>query len=233
MNDPVLKHPGRWLWLLLLVPVVLGLTRLRFDVEVFDLLPRDLPAVEGLRIYQKYFANARELIITVNAPGAEQSESAARTIADTLRKHPELAAIVTWEPPWLEHPEDAAELIGYLWFNQPPQIFGELTNRLAPQNLAATLAAAREELATSLSPQEMARLSYDPFGLTRLPETVAGAAPGFGQGMEMFGSPDGQLRILYVQASKDLRTYRECDDWLKRIQPIVEAAASSAGMTRG
>src|SRR5438477_1154617 len=79
----------------------------------------------------------------------------------------------------------------------------------------------------------MARLSYDPFGLTRLPETVAGAAPGFGQGMEMFGSPDGQLRILYVQASKDLRTYRECDDWLKRIQPIVEAAASSAGITRG
>jgi hypothetical protein len=41
-----LRHPGRWVWLLLLVPVVIGLARLRFDVEVLDLLPGDLPAVQ-------------------------------------------------------------------------------------------------------------------------------------------------------------------------------------------
>src|SRR5438552_9311226 len=164
-DAPVLKHPGRWFWLLLLVPVIFGLMRLRFDVEVFDLLPRDLPVVQGLRIYQEYFANARELIITLNFSDAEQSETAARNIAGALRQHPELAAAVTWEPPWQEHPEESAELIGYLWFNQPPDVFGALTNRLARENLAATLTAAREELATSLSPQEIARLSYDPFGL--------------------------------------------------------------------
>src|SRR6185369_6101405 len=69
-TNPSLKHPGRWLWLLLLVPVALGLTRLRFDVEVFDLLPPSLPAVEGLKLYQEHFANARELIITVQAQSA-------------------------------------------------------------------------------------------------------------------------------------------------------------------
>ena len=53
--NPSLRHPGRWFWLLLLVPVVAGLIRLRFDVEIFDLLPSSLPAVEGLKLYQEHF----------------------------------------------------------------------------------------------------------------------------------------------------------------------------------
>src|SRR5439155_1920798 len=231
VNAPVLKHPGRWVWLLLLAPVALGLARLRFDVEVFDLLPRNLPAVEGLRIYQQYFANARELIVTLQAADAAQAETAARSIAERLRQQTNLVAAVVWEPPWLEHPDQAAELIGYLWFNQPPEVFGDLTNRLARGSLGATLAAAREELATSLSPQEVARLSYDPFGLTRLPESATGAAPGFGQEQEMFSSADGQFRLLFVQAGAELRTYRECDEWLKRIKPVVEAALASTGQS--
>src|SRR5437870_9359088 len=126
MKQPSLRHPGRWLWLLLLAPVALGLTRLRMDVEVFDLLPANLEAVEGLKLYQQHFANARELIVTLQAPDAEQAASAARAVAESLRRQTNLVATVTWEPPWLEHPEQAAELIAYLWFNQPPSIFGEL-----------------------------------------------------------------------------------------------------------
>src|SRR2546421_10058926 len=124
-GSPALKHPGRWLWLLLLVPVVIGLVRLRFDVEVFDLLPSDLPVVRGLKLYQEHFSNARELIVLIQAQEAEQAEAVARNIAEGLRSRTELVSSVTWQPPWLEHPEQAAELIGYLWFNQPPQTFGE------------------------------------------------------------------------------------------------------------
>src|SRR5690348_12729876 len=124
MKNPGLRHPGRWLWLLLLVPVVIGLTRLRFDVEVFDLLPKNLPAVAGLKLYQERFAHARELLVTVQAAETEQAESAARSIALRLRQQTNLVASVTWEPPWQEHPEQAAELMAYLWFNQPPREFG-------------------------------------------------------------------------------------------------------------
>ncbi len=146
LPHPSLKHPGRWLWLLLLVPVLLGLARLRFDVEVFDLLPSDLKPVEGLKLYQEHFANARELILAVRAPGPEQAEAAARRIAEHLRPLTNLVAGVTWEPPWLEHPEQAAELIGYLWFNQPPRVFAELTHRLAPDQLDGALKSTREDL---------------------------------------------------------------------------------------
>src|SRR6516162_7658343 len=150
--QPSMKHPGRWLWLLLLVPVVIGLTRLRFDIEVFDLLPNGLPSVEGLKLYQQYFANARELLLTLNGADAEQTETAAREIAARLKAQSNQVASVTWQPPWQEHPEQTAELLAYIWLNQPPTRFAELTNRLAPEKLEQVLSAAREELASSMSP---------------------------------------------------------------------------------
>ena len=82
MTHRALKHPGRWIWLPLLVLIAIGLARLRFDAEVFDLLPSDLPVVQGLQLYQEHFANARELIVTLQATEAEQVEEAARSIAD-------------------------------------------------------------------------------------------------------------------------------------------------------
>jgi predicted RND superfamily exporter protein/lauroyl/myristoyl acyltransferase len=236
-SNPSLKHPGRWFWLILLLPIALGLARLRFDVEIFDLLPSNLAAVEGLKLYQQYFANARELIISVKAPSPEDAEAGAREIAQALRTNTVLITAATWEPPWLEHPDQAAELMAYLWLNQPPNVFAELTNRLAPEKLETTLNAAREELASSLSPEDIARLSYDPFGLTRLPETVAGAAPSFSQGQDMFSSSDGKFRIIFVQARPELRTYRDCAQWLETVKTIattaVGAIPNSGGVSLG
>ncbi|HLH53852.1 MAG TPA: MMPL family transporter [Verrucomicrobiae bacterium] len=226
---PALRHPGRWWWLLLLVPVLIGLARFRFDVEVFDLLPTSLPAVEGLKLYQEHFANARELIITLQGPDTEATESTARAIAESLRASTNLVDSVTWEPPWLEHPDQAAELIAFLWLNQPPDEFRALTNRLGPGHLSEVAVASREELATSMSPQEIGRLSYDPFGLTRLPESTAGAAPSFGQGQELFGSGDGTFRVIFVKARPELRTYQDCARWLKQIKSISGAAVGATG----
>ncbi|MBC8097538.1 MAG: MMPL family transporter, partial [Akkermansiaceae bacterium] len=211
------------LWFALAALIVLGLMRLRFDVEVLNLLPGELPAVHGLKLYQQHFANARELVITVRGTDAEQTETATRELAERLRLLTNEVASVTWQPPWLEHPEQSGELLAYLWFNQPPEIFRDLTNRFAPENIPSRLADAREELATSMSPAGIARLSYDPFGLTHLPESVSGAAPGFAQGGELFASTDGTFRIFFVKAASELNSYRDCRDWLQKIKN-VEAA---------
>jgi hypothetical protein len=138
--------------------------RLQFDVNVFNLLPADIPEVRGLKIYQQHFANARELLVTVKSPEAEITEAAARSIVERLRGRTNLVASVTWTPPWMEHPEEAAELLAYLWLNQAPEDFAELAERLAPGSLSEILLLARQRLATSLSPEDIARLSYDPSG---------------------------------------------------------------------
>jgi predicted RND superfamily exporter protein/lauroyl/myristoyl acyltransferase len=201
---------------------------LRFDVEIFDLLPNDLPAVQGLRIYQEHFSNARELLITIRANDGAKAESAARAIAEKLRTATDLVSSVTWQPPWQEHPDQMAELIAYLWFNQPPTNFAELANRLATDKLPKILATTREELTTSFSPDQIARLSYDPFGLTRLPESVAGSAPSFQEGQSTFASTDGKFRIIFVQARQDLRTYRDCNAWLKQIHSNVNSTVAES-----
>ncbi len=102
-----MKLPRHWPWLLALIPIAFGVARLRFDLEVLNLLPADVPAVQGLKIYQQNFANARELIITVRAQDPEAAENAARSLAEALRHKSGIISEVTWQPPWLEHPAQA------------------------------------------------------------------------------------------------------------------------------
>src|ERR1041385_1149870 len=216
------------LWIVFGVLFIFGFARLRFDVEVLDLLPSNNRAVEGLKLYQQRFSNARELIITVQANEAEQTEAAARAIAEQLRQQTNLITSVTWQPPWLENPGQTAELIGYLWLNQPPAQFDDLTNRLAPDNLPAALANTRDELAGSMSPGDIARLSYDPLRLTQLPASAASAAPNFAQGGDLFGSRDGKFRIIFVEANTPLATYKECYAWLQKIKAGIETARTES-----
>ncbi|MBM3346010.1 MAG: hypothetical protein FJY55_05865 [Betaproteobacteria bacterium] len=215
-----MKWSRHWLWLLLL-PVLLGLARLRLDVDVLNLLPAGVPAVEGVKLYQQHFANARELILTVRAPEAETAEQAARSLAETLRAATNLTAAATWQPPWLEQPAQAAELVATLWLNQPPEHLQQLAARLAPERLPATLAAVREQLTTSLSPTELGAFGYDPFGFLKLPEGVSGTFATPGQGQELFASTDGRFRLVFVRASGTIANYRECVAWLAAVQERV------------
>ena len=130
MND---RLRSRWLLLVLLLPALIGLSRLRFNVEVLDLLPADVPAVQGLKSYQQHFANTRELIITLEGTDAAQVELAAGALATRLTRDLDLA--VQWEAPWHAQPQAIAELLAFVWFNQPPAEVARLAQRLAPQKL--------------------------------------------------------------------------------------------------
>ena len=106
-----MKRSRKWPWLLLLLPLALGIARLRFDVEILNLLPEKLAVAQGLKIYQQNFSNARELIITLEAPTGDEAESAARALAQWLRARTNLVTDVTWQPAWMENPAEALELI--------------------------------------------------------------------------------------------------------------------------
>ena len=211
----------RWWWLVLLVAVGLGLWRLRFDVDVLDLLPPDEPTVQGLKLYQQHFTNARELIVALRAPDADTAERLTAELATRLRQQTNLIAEVTWQPPWMERPEELGELMGWLWYNQPPGDFATLTNRLAPDQLKATLDETRELLATSMSPMDLARRSFDPFNLLTMPALTNISGVSMDQGQQMFASTNGTYRLLYLQSAVDLTGYRECASWLTSLHGIV------------
>ena len=76
-----------WYWGLgiLCLLAIAGLLRLRFDVDVLNLLPKELPVVQGLELYQRHFTDSRELIITIKSPDAAATEAAAGKLAESLR----------------------------------------------------------------------------------------------------------------------------------------------------
>jgi len=211
----------RWWWALLTVAVGLGLCRLRFDVDILNLLPPDEPTVQGLKLYQQHFANARELVITLRAPDAERAVRLADALAARLRQQTNLVATVSWQPPWMENPGQMAELLGCLWLNQPPESFAALTNRLAPDQLKSVLTQTKEILATSMSPMDIARRAFDPFDLLNLPTLINFSGFSMEQGQQMFASSEGNFRLVFVQSGVDLSGYRACESWLKSIRAVV------------
>lgn len=211
----------RWWWALLAVAVCLGFWRLRFNADILDLLPPDEPTVRGLKLYEQHFSNARELIITLRASEPAQADQLAEALAKRLRQETNLIEEVTWQPPWMETPEQLGELLGWLWFNQPPQDFATLTNRLAPGQLKPVLDETKEILATSMSPLDLARRSFDPYNLLTMPALTNFSGMSMDQSQQMFASADGKYRLLYVQSAVELANYRSCASWLKSIRAIV------------
>jgi predicted exporter/lauroyl/myristoyl acyltransferase len=216
----------RWWWAWLVLAIVVGLARLRFDTDVLDLLPPDEPTVQGLKLYQEHFTNARELIIALRAPDADTADQLAGELAARLRQHADLVSEVTWQPPWLERPEQLGELLGWLWYNQTPNAFASLTNRLAPERLPETLAETRDLLATSMSPLELGRRAFDPFNLLDLPGLTNMSGLSMDQGGQMFASKDGKYHLLYVQSAVDLTSYRACASWLAALHAVVTETES-------
>jgi predicted RND superfamily exporter protein len=218
----------RWWWVFLLVAVGLGFCRLRFDVDVLDLLPSDEPSVMGLKLYEKHFTNARELVVTLNGKDSEQVQRLAGELAARLKQQTNLVEEVTWQPPWMDEPQQLGELLGWLWFNQPPAAVAELTNRLAPGNLSSVLNQTKDALSTSMSPMDLARLEYDPYNLMSLSSVSSMMNFSSGQSQQMFASADGTFRVLYVESAVDLASYRSCEKWLKAIHEVVDGLKAGA-----
>jgi predicted RND superfamily exporter protein/lauroyl/myristoyl acyltransferase len=225
---------NRWWWVFLLAAVSLGLARLRFDVDILNLLPPDEPTVQGLKLYQRHFTNARELVVTLRAPDPERAERLAKELTARFRAQSNLVAAASWQPPWTEHPEQMAELLACLWINQPPEVFGALTNRLAPEQLRPVLEQTKELLTTSMSPMDVARRSFDPYDLLNVPSLNQFSGFSMEQGQKMFASSGGNFHLVMVTSAVDLSGYRECASWLKSIRrTVAEAQAAEPEAWKG
>ncbi len=221
----------RWIWVVLAVAVaVVGALRLRFDVDVLGLLPDAVPEVRGLAAYQRHFASGQQLILTVSGSDPTATADAARDLALSLRAHTNLVRSAEWQAPWLEHPSDIPELLGWLWLNRSPGEFAAFADGLSADRLDATLAASRDTLATSLSPAELARVANDPLGFARLP---GGGVPEWAGSDAGFAGADGTFRMVAVEPVGTSGNYRRAIRWLADVRGVVGAVpAVQSGAVR-
>ena len=212
-----MKRAG-WIALATLLLLVVGLTRLQLDADIFNLLPRDSRMVQSLQLYQQDFGSANELVLLLRSDDASSSSAAAERLAQALTQSG-LAGRAIWRNPFRGNPLELGELLAYLWFNQPAEDFDALADRFTNERMAAKLAQTMERMAVSFQPLEVAQLSMDPFELGAVAQQASMPIPSGGD--DPFASADGRARILAVAAPFDsagffrLRGWvRDVDEWL-------------------
>ncbi len=198
----------------LLACVVLGFSRISFNVDILRLLPTGLRQVQGLSRFLKYFSQPDELIVTVEAPDAQAAEKAADEIAAKLGGMTGEVKRAVARPPWEKNPAQLTELLAFLAINQPPADVQSLVARVSPEQAKATLQATLEKLSDSVSPQEIGLLSYDPYDLAG---PLAATALASGAQQSEFASADGTFHLIYVQAAKPFDNYQDAGKWIEQI----------------
>ncbi len=197
-----------------------GLSRISFNVEILKMLPVHLHQVQGLSFFLKHFANPDELMITLEAEDPDTAEAAATELAEHLRTRPDLAKRVVERAPWEAASPQMSEFLGFTLLNQPPEKIAALIASLAPDTIAATLQQSREKLAESLDPQEIGMLAYDPLGFTRALDFSRFAQ---GSTQSEFSSRDGLFRVVYAQAGRQLRNYKDNIAWIAELRQVCAA----------
>jgi len=215
------KYLSRWRWVLLallLLATGLGLSRIRVDANVLDLLPPDLVAVRGLKIFLGHFGQPRELIVMVEASDPAEAGALVDSLADDLRATSTL--VVHSAPPWATDPRELVPLAAYALLNQEPEKFHTTLEKLSPAGAISRASDAIERLGTTVAPEELARLAYDPLNLlSALPST---AAPDLAN--REFSSLDGRTRLLYVTPLAQTPSKDWVAETTKRIQEWQSAS---------
>ncbi len=214
----------------LLAFTVAGLSRISFNIEILKLLPANLRQVEGLSLFLKNFALPNELIVTIESPDSDAAEAAADELAAHLTEHGDLVKRAVARPPWEKKPAELAAFLAYLVLNQPPDKVSEMLAGIAPDHTAATLHASLEKLTDSVSPQEIALLSYDPFGFGA---PLAQSGLFSGEQQSEFASADGTFRVLYVESAKPLTNYKQTIAWTNEIKRVARDWSAGRAVTLG
>ena len=213
------------LWILLCLGattyIALGLSRISFNVDILRLLPSQLHQVEGLSLFLRNFALPNELIITIDASDAETASAAADGVSEALSSNPSLVSRVVDTPPWEKNPATLAECLSFLLINQSSEKTDGLVASLGPAQAEETLKTTLHDLTDSISPRDMALLSWDPYRLSS--SLIENSALSSSQ-RSAFSSPDGRFRLVYVESPKRLSNYKETAEWLKKIRRVATAA---------
>ena len=207
---------------------VIGISRLSYNVEILDLLPRGMAGVEGTKWFQKVYDRPDQLIVTVRSDSEEASDEAVNALAEALRQSPGLASAVRERPSWESHPEHMLELVAYAWLNAPAEKIQALEESLSPASLERTLKERLSRLGSSLDPLTVAIESNDAFGLTQAMRAGMDTGTMESMGGGGFASQDGTFRIIYVDSPKPLDGYREANAWLDQIKAITARVVNPA-----
>ena len=212
----------RFVWaivaLIAAASVFILVKRIQLDTEVLNLLPANFESVEGLKVYNRDFAQTRELTFAlVSQPNeADKLEEFAPRFADSLRKQPWCKRVLAGSP--METPEGIHDLQAIalpLLLNLEPAAFDETLTVLQPEKIQARLHRLREEIEAG-SPKPQFELQLDPLGLVA-PALKPFAANASLEEEQPLTSPDRTTRIVLVVTNQRTIGAFDCQRLMRQV----------------
>ncbi|MEP6810083.1 MAG: MMPL family transporter, partial [Chthoniobacterales bacterium] len=216
-----------WLGVIVLAALSIGVlvTKMKLDTEVLNLLPRGFESVEGLKVYNRDFAQVRELTFAlVSKPeDADKLEEFAPQFAEALRAQPWCARVLAGSP--LETPEgvhDLQTIAVPLLLNLDEAAFSDTLVSLQPAKIQERLRRLHEEIEAG-SPRPQFELTLDPLGVIA-PALKPFASNSAVEEDQPLTSSDRTLRVfITVTNQSDIGAFA-CQRLMKEVNAFREQA---------
>jgi uncharacterized protein len=216
-----------WLAVALISAASIGVlvTRMKLDTEVLNLLPGGFESVEGLKVYNRDFAQVRDLTFAlVSEPNdVDKLEEFAPTFAQRLREQPWCKRVLSGVP--IETPEGVRDLQSIavpLLLNLEPAAFDETIALLQPSKIPERLHRLREEMEAG-SPRPQIELTLDALGV------IAPALKPFAGNSSMsedqpLTSPDRTMRVFLTVTNQPGIGAFDCQKLMREVKAFQATA---------
>lgn len=228
----VTKRPGLLAggFLSLVIAAVIFVSRpAKFDSEILNLLPPDVPAVSALGLYHREFSQSRELAFFFETPGNP-------ALLEDFREH--FSAALVHEPwvlrfmdaPPVELPrahEESASFFLPLLLNLPTGDFDALLNGLTEEEIVRRF----ERLAPGIRagrPTALFEWQFDPLGIFAEPARRLSGA-GDLRGSFRLTSSGGDAQVVSVITRQESLSEKDCRALMARVREFMESTRSSFG----
>ena len=215
---------------LVVICLAILITRMQLDSDVINMLPERFHSIQGLRIYDREFEQARELTFALlSQPNdADKLEEFAPLFAERLRQQPWCERVLAGSP--IETPEGIRDLQSIavpLLLNLQPAAFDATMSILQPAKLRDRLHRLREQIEAG-SPRPQFELGFDPLGL------IAPALKPFAESNAMeeeqpLTSADRTMRVFLVVTIQPSLSAFECQRLMRQVNAFRAQAVADWG----
>jgi uncharacterized protein len=194
-------------------------TKMKLDTEVLNLLPGGFESVEGLKVYNRDFAQVRDLTFALvcEPNDVDKLEEFAPTFAQRLREQPWCKRVLDGVP--IQTPEGVRDLQSIavpLLLNLEPAAFDQTLALLQPAKIQERLHRLHEEIEAG-SPRPQIELALDPLGV------IAPALKPFASNSSIeedqpLTSPDRTMRVFLTVTNQPGIGAFDCQKLMREVK---------------
>src|SRR4051812_7854412 len=216
-----------WIAVALISALSVGglVTRMKLDTEVLNLLPGGFESVEGLKVYNRDFAQVRDLTFALvcEPNDVDKLEEFAPQFAQRLKEQPWCRRVLAGVP--IETPEGVHDLQSIalpLLLNLEPAAFDETLALLQPAKIRERLHRLHEEIEAG-SPRPQIELGLDPLGVVA-PALKPFAGNASIEEDQPLTSSDRTMRVFLAVTNQPGIGAFDCQKLMKEVKAFQEQA---------